>query len=66
MQANRKIHLARKKHPFTSYPAAKHPKQQICHQWTFFYCATPLSTLAPAIILLTLVPLQKFPFLVSL
>ena len=28
MQANRNMERARKKHPFTSYPAAKHPKQQ--------------------------------------
>ena len=26
MQANRNIHLCLEKHPFTSYPAAKHPK----------------------------------------
>ena len=26
MQANRNIHLCQEKRPFTSYPAAKHPK----------------------------------------
>ena len=49
----------RKKHPFTSYPAAKHPK---CSKFTlitdmqekpvdFFCCTTRASTLAPSIIL---------------
>ena len=32
------------------------------NQWTFFHCAIRASILPPAIIFLTQVPLQKFPF----
>ena len=51
---------ARNKHPFTLYPAAKHPtrskfaitpmREKPVH---FIYCTTREPTLAPAIILLT-------------
>ena len=61
---------ARKKHPFASYPTAKHPKHSkfaitdIREKLVnFFYCLTRASTLAPAITLLTQTPLQKFPLL---
>ena len=41
---------ARKKHPFTSYPAAKHPLQtRDRNEWPFFYCVARASTLTPAI-----------------
>ena len=60
----------RKKRSFTSYPAAKHLKyskfaitdirEKLVN---FFYCSTRASTLVSATILLTQVPLQKFPFL---
>ena len=47
---------ARKKHPFTSYLAAKHPKHSQFaitdmreKPVNFFYCTTRSSTLAPAI-----------------
>ena len=60
----------RKRHPFASYPAAKHPKQSKFavtnipeKPVNFFYCSTRALTLVSAIILLTQVPLQKFPFL---
>ena len=60
----------RKKHPFASYPAAKHPKHSKFaitdmrqKPVNFFYCTARVSTLVLAIILLTQVPLQKFPFL---
>ena len=59
-----------KKHPFTGYPAVKHPKHRKFaitdirkKPVNCFYCSTRASTLVPAIILLTQVPLQKFPFL---
>ena len=58
-----------KKHPFTCCPAAKHENAENLalqtyekNQWTFYITARAL-TLAPAIILLTQVPLQKCPFL---
>ena len=60
---------ARKKLPFTSYLAAMHPKHRKFaitdmreRSVDYFY----YTTRAPAIILLTYVPLQKFPFLFSL
>ena len=61
---------ARKKHPFASYPAAKHPKHSKFvitdireKPVSFFHCSTRAPTLVSAIILLTQVPLQKFRFL---
>ena len=55
---------ARKKHPFATYPAAKHPNAANLllqtydkNQWTFFINTARASTLALAIILL------KFSFL---
>ena len=62
------------KHPFTSFPAAKHPKHNKLavtdirkkKQVDFLYYIAWVSTFAPAIILLTWVPLQKFPFLFNL
>ena len=61
---------ARKKHLFASYPAAKQPKRSKFvvtdireKPVNFFYGLTPASTLVSAIILLTQVPVQKFPFL---
>ena len=60
----------RKKHPFASYPAAKHSNAANLrlqtydkNQWTFFYNAARASVLALAIILKIHVPSQKFPFL---
>ena len=62
--------MVEKKHPFTGYTSVKHPKHS---KFTianiqekpvnFFYCSTRASTFIFAIILLTQVPLQKFPFL---
>ena len=59
----------RKKHPFTGYPAAKHPKHSKFaitdmreKPVNFFYCSTRASTLVSAKTLLTQVPLLKFPF----
>ena len=59
-----------KKHPSSGYPAAKHPKHSKFaitdireKPVNFFYCSTRASTLVSATILLTQVPLQKFPFL---
>ena len=61
---------AKKNHPFTCYPAAKHPKHSKCaitdipeSLVNLFYCSTRESTLVSTTILLTQVPLQKFPFL---
>ena len=61
---------ARKKHPSSGYPAAKHPKHSKFaitdireKPVNFFYCSAWASTLASATILLTQVPLQQFPFL---
>ena len=61
---------ARKKHPFASYPAAKHPKHsQLAvtdireKPVDFFNNTARASTLALAIIFKIQVPLQKFPFL---
>ena len=61
---------ARKKHPFASYPAAKHPKHS---KFTvtdirekpvnFLHCSTRASTLVSAILLLSRAPLHKFQFL---
>ena len=49
-----------KKHPFTSYPAEKHPKHSKCaitdmreKPVEFLYCSTRAPTLVPAIIFLT-------------
>ena len=60
MQANRNNIYARKKHPFTSYPAAKRPKQNKLavpnireKPVDFFKDTMRVSTLAPAIILQT-------------
>ena len=54
--------MVRKRHPFTSYPAAKHPKRRKLaitdmreKPVEFFW--------SPAIIVATQVPLQKFLFL---
>ena len=62
---------ARKNHPFTSYPAAKHPNASNLRLQTydkqivdFFYNTAWAWTLALAIILKIQVPSQKFPFLV--
>ena len=51
---------ARKKHPFTSYPASKHPKHSEFaitdmreEPVDFLYCTRRASTLVPATILLT-------------
>ena len=62
---------ARKKHPFTSYSAAKHPNAANSrlqtydkNQWTFFNNTSRASTLALTIIFKSQVPLQKFPLLV--
>ena len=71
MQANRNIIYGRKNHPFTGYPAVKHPKHSKLaitnireKPGNFFYCSTRALTLVvSAIILLIEVPLQKFPFL---
>ena len=59
-----------KKHPFASYPAAKHPNTANLRlqtydkdQWTFFNNAARTLTLAFAIIFKIQVPSQKFPFL---
>ena len=64
---------SRKKHPFASFPAAKHlshSKFDITDMREkpagLFYCTTRALTLAPAICLLTQVRLQKFPFLQNL
>ena len=60
----------RKKHPFTGFPAAKHPKHSKFaitdireKPVDFFHCSTRASTLVFAITLLTQVPVQKFSFL---
>ena len=62
--------MVEKKHPFTGYPAVKHPKHSKFaitnireNPVNFFYCSTRSSTLFSAKILQTQVPLQKFPFL---
>ena len=62
-----------KKHPFTCCLAAKHPKHNKLavadireKPVDFFNDTAQASALAPAIILLTWVPLQKFPFLFNL
>ena len=59
-----------KKHPFTGYPAVKHPKQSKFaitdireKPVNFFCCSTRTSTLVSAMTLLTQVPVQKFAFL---
>ena len=61
---------ARKKHPFASYPAAKHPNAENLRLQTynkkpvdFFNDTARALTLALAIIFKIQVPLQKFPFL---
>ena len=58
------------KHPFTGYPAVKHPKHSKFairdmreKPVNLFYCSTRASILVFAITLPTQVPLQKFPFL---
>ena len=70
MQANGNIHLYQEKHSFTSYPAAMHPKHNKLaiadireKPVNFFNDNARTSTLDPAIILHTKVPLQKFAFL---
>ena len=64
------MHLCQEKTPIQRLTRSKAPKtQQICHYRhtrktsELFYCLTRASTLASATILLTQVPLQKFPFL---
>ena len=61
---------ARNKHPFASYPAAKHPNAAKLrlqtydkNQWTFFITPAWASTLPLAIIFKILVSLQNVPFL---
>ena len=63
---------ARKRHPFTCYPAAKHPNAANLrlqtydeNQWTFCNNTARGSTLALAIIFKNQVSLQKFPFLLT-
>ena len=72
MQANRNILYiyARKKHLFTGYPAAKHPKLSKFaitdireKPVNFFHCSTRASTLVFTITMLTQIPLQRFLFL---
>ena len=62
---------ARKKHPFASYPAEKHPNASNLwlqkynkNQCTFFINTARATTLALATIVQTQVLMQKFPFLV--
>ena len=63
----------REKHPFTSYPAAKHPKHNKLavadtrkKSVDFFNDTARATNLAPAILSRTQVTLQKFPFLQDL
>ena len=67
MQVNKKYIYASKNHPFTCFPAAEHHNTVNLalreKPVDFLYGAARTSALAPEIILLTQVPLQKFPFL---
>ena len=61
--------MIRKKHPFTGYPAVKHPKHNkfaitnIREKPSYFFIVQHGRRLKSAIIFQTQVPLQKFPFL---
>ena len=70
MQANRTYIYAKKKHPFASYPAAKHPKHSKLavadvrqKPVDLFNNTARAVTSALAIIFKSQVPSQKFPFL---
>ena len=65
MQANRKYFYVSEKGPIYMLPRSKAPKcrkLRVENQWTFYVTAQP-SALALAIISLTEIPLQNFPFL---
>ena len=55
------LQCVNKKPLLTRYPAAN--RQNTCKTYKLFYSTVQVSTLVPAAILQTYIPLQKFPFL---